>query len=249
MRKGIYILPNLITTGNLFFGFLSIIHSWHYSLGHQESLFKSGLFIMIAAVMDMLDGQVARRTNTGSRFGEEYDSLCDVVSFGVAPMAMVFAWGHYFKEELALVACFFHLACGTIRLARFNVQNKSTEKSHFQGLPIPMGGMFFVLSALIFKPNQDIWFMEGESFMLLCMLTVPFLMVSQVSYLSSKSLSLNRRQPMHVLMPFLFITMALWIKPILTLYVLTLTYIASGPLGVILRATKKLLKKKPTQKV
>ncbi|MCI5073314.1 CDP-diacylglycerol--serine O-phosphatidyltransferase [bacterium] len=248
MRKGIYILPNLFTTGNLFFGFLSILNSWHYSLGYQHSLLKSGLFIMVAGVLDMLDGQVARKTNTGSRFGEEYDSLCDVVSFGVAPMAMVFAWGHYFAEELAVVACFFHLACGAIRLARFNVQNKSTEKSYFQGIPIPMGGMFFVLSALVFKPTQDIWFMQGQGFMIMCMFTVPFLMVSQIPYLSSKSLSLNRRQPLFVLIPFVFIAMALWLKPILTLYVLVLTYIASGPLGVVLRASKKLLKRKPIVK-
>ena len=128
----IYILPNLMTTANLFCGFFSIIHS-------IKGDFKyASIAIVVAAIFDMLDGRLARLTRATSKFGAEYDSLCDLVSFGLAPGLLLYLWALSPFGRLGWIACFLMVACGALRLARFNVQAGVVEKNYFQGLPIPM---------------------------------------------------------------------------------------------------------------
>src|SRR5688500_11117724 len=129
----VYILPNLLTTGNLFFGFFAIMKAL------QGEFFWAGSAIIIAAVFDMLDGRVARLTKGTSEFGVQYDSLCDLVSFGAAPAIMMFQYGLNAFGRFGWVLCFLFMACGALRLARFNVQSSIGKASgDFTGLPIPM---------------------------------------------------------------------------------------------------------------
>src|ERR1700733_9449296 len=128
----IYVLPNLFTTGNMFFGFLSMIQSLE---GH---FVIAAYCIVAAAVFDTLDGRVARMTHATSKFGMEYDSLSDLVSFGVAPAILLYLWALKPFDRIGWLASFMYMACGALRLARFNVQAQSVEKKYFQGLPIPM---------------------------------------------------------------------------------------------------------------
>ena len=114
----IYILPNLLTTGNLFFGFMSVLHSIRGNFTY------AAYAIVAAAVFDLLDGRVARMTHSTSKFGSEYDSLCDLMSFGMAPAILMYLWALNSFDRLGMIACFLFLACGALRLARFNVQKE-----------------------------------------------------------------------------------------------------------------------------
>ena len=129
----VYILPNLVTSGNLFFGFFAIIKCL------QGDFFVAAIAILLAAVFDMADGRVARLTGGTSEFGVQYDSLCDLVSFGVAPAFLMYQGGLSSLGRLGWIICFVYLACGALRLARFNVQSAIGQVSgDFTGLPIPM---------------------------------------------------------------------------------------------------------------
>ena len=131
LRRGVYLLPNLLTTGGLFAGFYSIVATMN------GNYLVAGWFVLIAAVFDGLDGKVARMTNTTSKFGVEYDSLADLVAFGVAPGLMMYAWALKPFGKLGWLAAFLYVVCGALRLARFNVQITTVESKRFVGLPIP----------------------------------------------------------------------------------------------------------------
>src|SRR5246500_1602529 len=131
LSRGLFVLPTLFTVGNLFCGYLSI---WSSIRGTFE---KSALLIILAAVLDALDGRVARLTHSTSEFGEEYDSLADLVSFGVAPAVLAYSWGLSDFQRLGWVGSFLFVVCGSMRLARFNIQTKIVDKRFFVGLPIP----------------------------------------------------------------------------------------------------------------
>lgn len=138
----IYILPNLFTTGNIFFGFFSMIKTL------EGNYLVAAYAIVGAAVFDLLDGRVARLTHATSKFGMEYDSLSDLVSFGVAPAILLYLWALKPFDRIGWLACFVFMACGALRLARFNVQVASIEKKYFQGLPIPMAAGIVATSVM-----------------------------------------------------------------------------------------------------
>ena len=144
LRKGVYILPNLFTTGTLFAGYYSIVSAMN---GQYE---KAAWFILIATVFDGLDGQVARMTNTTSRFGVEYDSLADLVAFGVAPGLLMYSWALTTFGKLGWLAAFLYVVCGALRLARFNVQVETVESKRFVGLPIPSAAWMVASCGLLF---------------------------------------------------------------------------------------------------
>lgn len=235
MQRGIYLLPNLFTTANLFLGFFSIIKSWNYLLGRQDTLFESGIFLFGASVADMLDGRVARSTNTASRFGTELDSLADLVSFGVAPAMMLFAWGLHDDGRIGFTGMFLYLACAALRLARFNVQSASVEKSGFQGLPTPISGLFLVSSMMLYEPAAVAVGVKAENYVLLLTYILSALMISEVPYRSFKTLSLTSRKPFYYLLIFVLICMLVAIKPFLTLWTMGGLYIIAGPLEYIWR--------------
>ena len=144
MRRGIYILPNLFTTGNLFCGFWAIISVF------QEKFFYAAVAILLASIFDVLDGKVARLSGATSKFGVQYDSLADLVSFGIAPALLAFSWALRPYGKFGWLAAFLFVVCGALRLARFNVQSSSGEVKYFKGLPIPAAALMIALTILLY---------------------------------------------------------------------------------------------------
>jgi CDP-diacylglycerol--serine O-phosphatidyltransferase len=232
IRKGIYILPNFFTMMNLFFGFYSVICS-------IEKDFKSAaIAIIIAAVFDSLDGKIARVTNTSSRFGAEFDSLADLISFGIAPGLMMYLWILQPLGRLGWLAAFLFTACGALRLARFNTNLDQSTDGHFIGLPIPAAaGMtaVIVLFALDFKINISI-----VQFPLLILIYIlSFLMVSTIKYLSIKKVELKKSMSFNVLVSMMLVLILIASKPSITLLTMAFLYISSGPVLFFYKYYKK----------
>lgn len=145
MRRGVALLPNLLTTANLSCGFFAIIHAL------KGKFILAVWFILVATLLDFLDGRVARMTGTESRFGREYDSLADLCTFAIAPAFIIYTWGLIHLSKFGTAACFLYFLCGALRLARFNVQATNIEKTDFQGLPTPAAGGTLVAFVLFFE--------------------------------------------------------------------------------------------------
>lgn len=223
----IYVLPNLLTTLNMFFGFFAIIYAIY-----GEFLTSAGA-IVVAAIFDLLDGRVARMTQSTSRFGAEYDSLSDLVSFGLAPGLLLFLWSLQPFGRLGWLACFFYVACGALRLARFNVQTATTGKSHFEGLPIPMAAGIVASSVLAF---EDLEMDATRSWILLAMtFLLGFVMVSNFRYRSFKDIDLRQRLPFKFLVAGVFLLAVVAIRPETTLFLLFLSYALLGAIFGIWR--------------
>ncbi len=230
----IYVLPNLITTFNMFFGFFALIYAIR-----GEYLWSS-YAIVGAAVFDLLDGRVARMTRSTSKFGAEYDSLCDVISFGVAPGVLLYLWALQPFGRLGWLVSFLYTACGALRLARFNVQATIIEKAYFQGLPIPMAAGIVASSVLAW--NDLGWDPQGS--VLLCSMTalLAFVMVSTFRYRSFKDLDLRERLPFRYLVLGVGVFMVIAIRPEVMLFVMFMTYAVFGAVFGILgwgRAPKR----------
>lgn len=179
VRRAIVVLPNGFTLGNLFFGFFAIVAA---SRGH---LSQAGWYVVLAGVCDAFDGRVARATGTGSRFGEELDSLVDAISFGLAP-ALIMYYAVLNREGWDWIWAFLFTACAVIRLARFNVEQAGTRKTHFHGLPSPAAGMTL---ATYYMFSQTPWYTETALATLpwhvmlrFVMALLAFLMISDVPY-------------------------------------------------------------------
>jgi CDP-diacylglycerol--serine O-phosphatidyltransferase len=227
----IYVLPNLLTTMNMFFGFFSII----YAIYGDFAL--SAYAIVVAAVFDLLDGRVARMTHATSRFGAEYDSLSDLVSFCMAPALLLFLWSLQPFERVGWLASFFYLACGALRLARFNVQSGSIEKGYFQGLPTPMAAGIVASSVLAF---DDLELDAAHSRILLAMtFLLGFVMVSNFRYRSFKDLDLRHRLPFRYLVVGVFLIAMIAIRPESALFVMFLSYAILGAVFGIWRLRVK----------
>lgn len=227
----IYVLPNLLTTTNMFFGFMAIIYAIR-----GEYIFGS-YAIVAAAVFDLLDGRVARMTDTTSQFGAEYDSLCDLVSFGMAPALIMYLWALQPFGRVGWLASFVFVACGALRLARFNVQS-SDEKNYFQGLPIPMAAGIVASSVLCFN---DLGLDGGKNLLLLFMtFTVGLTMVSQFRYRSFKDLDFRKKQPFTYLVIGVFIMILVATRPEVMLFVLFFSYAILGAiLGLFHKTNNK----------
>lgn len=227
VRMHIYVLPNLLTTVNMFFGFFAIIYSIN------EEYTWAAYAIVVGAIFDQLDGRVARATNSTSRFGAEYDSLSDLISFGLAPSLLLFLWSLQPFGRLGWLASFFYVACGALRLARFNVQSESVEKAYFQGLPIPMAAGIVASSVLAF---QDLALDATRSWILLAMtFLLGFVMVSNFRYRSFKDIDLKHRRPFEYLVAGVFIFAMVAIRPESTLFLLFLSYAILGAVFGIYR--------------
>ncbi len=220
----IYILPNLMTTANLFCGFFSVI------LSIKGSYKYAAIAVVIAAIFDQLDGRLARLTHATSKFGAEYDSLCDLLSFGVAPAILMYLWALNPFGRAGILACFLFVACGAMRLARFNVQVGVVEKNYFQGLPIPMAAGIVTSSYLAFddlgwKPD------EWRAILLLAMVVLMgFVMVSNFRYRSFKDLDLKQRLPFRYLIAGLIGIVIVALYPEVMLFV---SFLAYGTLGAV----------------
>lgn len=226
----IYVLPNLVTTGNLFFGFFAIIQA-------IKGQFLHGAYAIVAAsVFDLLDGRLARLTHSTSKFGAEYDSLCDLVSFGVAPGVLLYMWALQPFGRLGAIACFIYVACGALRLARFNVQATVIEKAYFQGLPIPMAAGIVASSILAFQDLQ--LEPQGNAGILAMTFLLAFVMVSTFRYRSFKDLDLKERLPFKYLIFGVALIGVVAYRPEVNLFLLFLTYAILGAVFGVLNFGK-----------
>jgi len=223
LRKGIYILPSLFTVGNMFCGFFSMVETIR---GHLET---AAVLIIVATFADLLDGRIARMTNTVTAFGKEYDSLADVVSFGVAPALLAFQWGLWQKPRLGLAVAFLFLVAGSIRLARFNTQH--SEETDFKGLPIPGGADAIALLVLV--SPEPVVHSAFLPVVVLFVLGVATLMVSTLPYPSFKNVNLRKRQPTTALFFIALFFSLLAFAPKYILATLLSLYILSAPFMVL----------------
>lgn len=220
--KGVYILPNMITTLSLFSGFLAIL--WAIS-GTFEA---AGMAILFAALMDGLDGKIARLTNTASDFGVQYDSLADLVAFGVAPGVLLWQWQLHAYERLGMAVAFIFVACAALRLARFNVSTAIPSKKFFIGLPTPAAGIS-TISLIFFSeyiPATLLWILPWATLGLTILLGI--LMVSRVRYYSFKEYGFLRAHPFSSMVTVLLIFALLASQPKFLGFVCMMGYLVSG---------------------
>jgi CDP-diacylglycerol--serine O-phosphatidyltransferase len=220
-RRGIYILPNMVTSLNFFCGFYSIVSSINGNFG------AAALSILIAGLFDGVDGKIARATNTTSKFGLEYDSLADMVSFGLAPGLMMYLWALKPFGKIGWLAAFLFAICGALRLARFNAQADTTSSDYFNGLPIPVSaGMVSV--TVMFYNRFDITANTYPVLILILLYVLAFLMVSTFKFNSFKKLELFREMNFNVLVAAVLILILIAYEPAIVLFVLGVSYVISG---------------------
>lgn len=226
LQRGIYVLPNLLTSANLFCGFFAIIAAI------QGLFVKGAIAIMLAVVFDALDGKIARMTRTVSRFGLEYDSLSDVISFGVAPGILVYLWALQPFGRLGWLAALLFVACGTLRLARFNTQVGSVSSAYFVGLPIPAAA--FMIAATVLLLHR---FGGGGATrhvtVLIMIYVLSFLMVSTVKYYSFKDTTLFKKMKFNMLVVVILFAIVIAAEPSLIFFLMMLCYILSGPFTTV----------------
>ena len=238
-RRGIYLLPNLFTTGALFAGFYAIIAAMK---GQFET---AAIAVFLAMLLDGLDGRVARLTNTQSDFGAEYDSLSDMASFGLAPALVMYQWSLIHLVELGpawgkagWLAAFIFAASAALRLARFNTQIGLADKRYFQGLASPAAAAVIVGAVWL----SEIYDVSGQDVMIPAMLLTlitGFLMVSRFSYYSFKDLDLRKRVPFVAVLAMVLIFVFLSIETATVLFSSFFLYMLSGPLVSLFRWNRK----------
>jgi len=237
-RRGIYWLPNLFTTAALFAGFFSIVQAMN---GHFE---QSALAIFVAMIFDGLDGRVARFTHTQSEFGAEYDSLADMVSFGVAPALVIYVWalkdfasaknipllGPWLTTKLGWIAAFIYCACAALRLARFNTQLEVADKRFFQGLPSPAAAA--LVAGMVWAMNEyQIRGADVKGMAWALTVFAGLTMVSNIKFYSGKDINLRKSVPFGVVVAIVLVVVALFqlVDNLpLPLFAVFVVYAASG---------------------
>lgn len=221
-RRGIYLLPNLFTTAALFAGFFAIVQAMN------DNFEYSAIAIFVAMVLDGLDGRVARLTHTQSEFGAEYDSLSDMVSFGVAPALVVYAWALKDLDKLGWIAAFIYCACAALRLARFNTNIEVVDKRYFQGLPSPAAAA--LIAGLVWVAlDFQIAGVDIKWIVWVVTLFAGLTMVSNLPYYSGKEFNLRRRMPfVSILILLLFFFALIPSHPPVVLFGLFSLYALSG---------------------
>lgn len=220
-RRGIFLLPSLLTTGNLVCGFLALL------LTTQQRYSEAALAILLAMVMDILDGKVARLTKTTTQFGVEFDSLADIVSFCVAPAFLLNSWALFQLGRAAWPAAFLFVICGALRLARFNVAAGTQDRRYFVGLPTPAAAGLAASAVLLLEGG------ELSRWQLLAISSgtylVALLMVSTFRYWSFKEVDFARRRPFGTIVMVVFGVSIVATHPHFFLFVLFGLYVLSGP--------------------
>jgi CDP-diacylglycerol--serine O-phosphatidyltransferase len=233
--RGIYLLPNLFTTAALFSGFYAVIS------GMNGKFEAAAIAIFIAMIFDGLDGRVARLTNTQSKFGAEYDSLADMVSFGVTPALVMFSWGLSALGKFGWTCAFIYVACAALRLAKFNTQIGLADKNFFSGLPSPAAAA--VIAGAIWVSHDEGWIGSQVSFELsvigACLTAlVGFLMILNVPYSSFKGLDLKGRVPFVVMIAVVVVFGLVQLDPARVLLGVALSFALSGPFLAVYKKLK-----------
>ncbi len=229
-QKGIYFLPSLFTTAGLFFGFYAIIQATHGSFA------KASVGVLIAMIMDGLDGRVARWTNTASDFGKEYDSLVDLVAFGLAPGMIMYFWSLQYIGKAGWLIAFLYTAATALRLARFNTLTLKDNR-YFFGLACPSAAAFVAFWVW----NFDETGISGESMTwisAIATLLMSVLMVSNLKFRSFKDFDPKHKIPFFVLIAIVGTIVLISFDPPRVLFLMALTYAASGPIGWVIRTQR-----------
>jgi len=230
-ERGIYLLPNLMTTIALFAGFYAVI------AGMQGQFEAGAIAIFVAMIFDGLDGRVARMTNSSSAFGAEYDSLADMVSFGLAPALLLYQWALQDFDKVGWVVAFIYTAAAALRLARFNTQVGIADKRYFQGLPSPAAAA--LLAGLVWMAETNNLNTGLESVVALVLtFFAGIMMVSNVRFSSFKELNLKGKVPFVTLLVVVLILVIITIKPALFLFLIFIAYAISGPVMTLLGLRK-----------
>lgn len=240
-KKGVYLLPNTITLCGMFAGFFAILSAIN------GNYLNAAWAIILANIFDGLDGWIARLTNTSTRFGIELDSLSDLVAFGVAPSVMMYKWSLAPFGRLGWAAAFLFVACGALRLARFNIQTGTPGSKAFKGMPIP--GAATVLSSIVIFYYEFWTGMPGKNiFFLLITITLSLLMVSTLKYHALKEIDFKEKKPFWVLVLFVMILFVLLIHPSTAIFIFAMAYLTWGIIeNIILLVRKKRLKQIETE--
>ena len=226
-KKGIYFLPSLFTTAGLFFGFYAIIQATHGEFG------KAAVGVLVAMIMDGLDGRVARWTHTASDFGKEYDSLQDVIAFGVAPALIIYFWSLQFLGKAGWLIAFSYAAAAALRLARFNTLTIKDNR-YFYGLACPAAAAFMVFWVWNFHETG----ISGETIAWLSALVtllMSLFMVSNIKFRSFKDFDPKHKIPFFVLLAIVGTIALISFDPPRVLFLMALIYAVSGPVGMIIR--------------
>ena len=224
-RRGVYLLPNILTLGALFAGFYAVI------AGMEGNFNEAGWAILIAGVLDGLDGRIARLTRSQSAFGAEFDSLSDMVSFGMAPALIMFSWAFEPLGRLGWAASFFYMACAALRLARFNVQLGTVDKRFFMGLQSPVAaGLITFIPWVGYKYEMEVTALVAYPAAAVMVLT-GLLMISNYRYFSFKVLNVKGTVPYMVLLSTLALLVVVAQNPQELLLAMCVIYAASGPVA------------------
>jgi CDP-diacylglycerol--serine O-phosphatidyltransferase len=224
--RSVYLLPGMFTVANLFCGYACIVYAM------RADYKTAAVFIGVATVLDLLDGRIARLAGAASEFGGEFDSLADVISFGVAPAVLAFAWGLEPLGRLGWAVGFLYVTATALRLARFNVQGGSSDKRYFIGMPSPAAAGVVVSTVFAWPTGFGV---PQAPFVALAIVLVPALMmVSRIRFRSFGALTLRPRRSSLVLLQFAFLIAAIAVQPELVLFVMAYTYLVSGPIGMLM---------------
>ncbi len=227
IKRGIYILPNLITAASLFAGFYSMVATLNKDYN------TAAIAIFISAICDGLDGKVARLTGSSSKFGVEFDSLADLVAFGVTPALLMYSWALRPFGRLGWAAAFLFLACAALRLARFNVQVDTVESKRFIGLPTPASACMVAATVMLFYHFD--WPSSFRKLAILALIyLLAFLNVSNFKYNSFKDPAFIKRQPFSMLLLAVVLLIVVVAEPVVMTFSVLLLYILSGPVGYII---------------
>ena len=222
-RRGIYLLPTCFTIGNLFCGFFSLVQS------SRLKFEQAAILIVVAGILDGLDGRIARLTGTTSDFGLEFDSLADITSFGIAPGFLAYQWALLPLHRVGWLVAFLYVVCAAMRLARFNLQHRTGDKRFFAGLPSPAAAGVVACVAFAFPDASRAAWPSG--LLAVAVVGCALLMVSRIRYRSFKAFDLRSRRSYIYVLPLAAILVLIAIHPKLALLGFSWLYLVSGPVG------------------
>lgn len=234
LRRGAYLLPSLFTIGNMVLGFYAIVNAFRGSqvllpeLG-DPYFARAALAVFVAAIVDVLDGRIARMTGTDSEFGREYDSLADLFTFGATPAILTYLWGLHGFGRLGWLVPLYYLVCTATRLARFNVQTKVADTRYFVGLPSPAAAG--AVCALLFYVPGNHWREWWGVVIFVTLAVVGTMEVSTFRYWSLKRIDLRRRWSYRAALPLALIVLVIVLEPKAVFLVVGVAYALSGPVS------------------
>lgn len=230
-KASIYVLPSLFTTGNLLAGFYALLSCYN---GYT---YRAAVAILVAILLDILDGKIARLTRTASEFGKEYDSLADFISFGVAPAALLYVWALRPYGRVGWLAALLFVICSALRLARFNVMSRESPDEDFIGLPAPAAAGVVASTVIL---DEGILLALSSMPLLLALMSyfLAFLMVSTLRYRSFKHVNVHKRHPFNLVVGLALTVIIFVVIPQIAVFIIMMTYTLSGPFEKLLQVRR-----------